>query len=423
MVRRLRKTGVLKTIGRRVRRRFEAGRLIGQAEPRPILLRNAEGAMVLGNLLPSRRVLAEGLGVSPERFLGDLDAILKGRIRRPGAGLTIRDTVFGDFEIPLSRIREVPFLTYYPSDGGPYLTAGVWVVRDPVHGVNLSYHRLMMVSPTKGTVRVVENRGMDTAIKHSGGKAEVAVCIGAPMHVLFAAALSPAMGVNELGLAARFGRVNLVRCKTVDLVVPAECECVFEGRFTGRRGREGPFVDITGTIDGARRQPVFELTRVAGKKDPIHYTIVPGLSDHRTLMGVPKELDIFREVSKVCRCIDVRITPGGASWLHAVVKIEKKNADDGGRAIRAAFQGHRSLKGCVVVDADIDIDDPGQVEWSLATRFQASKGLVVLRRQPGSSLDPSALHSLGRKSLGSKMGLDATIPAGAERRLFRRIAG
>ncbi|MBI5882322.1 MAG: UbiD family decarboxylase [Elusimicrobia bacterium] len=419
---RLRRSGKLRVVGSKTIRRFEAGKLISAAEPLPILLKDVEGAAVAGNLFPSRAALAAALRVSPDRFLLELDDLLAGRARRPGAGLTRRDQVYGDFEIPLSRIRQVPFLTYYASDRGPYLTAGVWVVRDPVHGVNLSYHRLMMTSPTRGTVRVVENRGMDTAIKHANGKAEVAICVGAPAHVLFAAALSPAMGVNEFGLAARFDRVDLVRCKTVDLEVPADCECVIEGRFTGKLKAEGPFVDITGTIDGVRSQPEFEITRVSGKKDPIHYTIVPGLADHKTLMGVPKELDIFREVSKVCRCLDIRITPGGASWLHAVVKIEKKNADDGGRAIRAAFQGHRSLKACVVVDSDIDLDRPEQVEWSLATRFQASKGLVVLHGQPGSSLDPSALHRPGKKTLGSKMGLDATIPCGVPRRLFERLA-
>ncbi|MBI5623759.1 MAG: UbiD family decarboxylase [Elusimicrobia bacterium] len=422
-VERLRRAGRLKVVGSRVKRRYDACRRIASAEPAPVLLKDVEGARVLGNIFPTRQALAESLGVRPESFLRDLDDLLAGRAHRPGAGLTRRDRVYGDCEVPLSRIRQVPFLTYYPSDGGPYLTAGVWIVKDPRLGVNLSYHRLMMVSPATGRVRVVENRGMDTAIRHAGGKAEVAVCIGAPIHVLFGAALSPAMGVNELGLAARFGRVDLVRCKTVDLEVPADCEAVLEGRFTGRLAKEGPFVDITGTIDGVRRQPEFEVTRAAARKDPIHYTIVPGLADHKTLMGVPKELDIYREVSKECRCLDVRMTPGGSSWLHAVVKIDKRKADDGVRAARAAFRGHRSLKGCVVVDSDIALDRPEQVEWSLATRFQATKGLVVLADEPGSSLDPSASHVPGKKSRTAKMGLDATVPAGAPRGLFERIAG
>ncbi|MFA6317200.1 MAG: UbiD family decarboxylase [Elusimicrobiota bacterium] len=423
LVGRFSRGGGLKVVGSKTSRRFDACRLLSGAEPSPILLQDAEGARVLGNIFPTRAALAAALGVRPDRFLQEVDGLVSGRLRKPDAGLTVSDKLYGEVEIPLSKIRKVPFLTYYPSDGGPYLTAGVWVVKDPVHGLNLSYHRLMMVSPTKGRVRVVENRGMDTAIRHAGGKAEVAVCIGVPAHVLFAAALSPAMGVNEYGLAARFGRVDLVRCRNVDLVVPADCEAVIEGRFTGRKGPEGPFVDITGTIDGVRSQPEFEITAVWGKKDPIHYAIVPGLRDHKTLMGVPKELDIYREVGRECCVLDVRITEGGASWLHAVVKIDKRRPEDGLAAARAAFRGHKSLKACVVVDSDIDLDFPEEVEWSLATRFQASKGLLVLKAEPGSSLDPSAKHVPGKKSLTDKTGFDATIPSGVPRRLFTRIAG
>jgi UbiD family decarboxylase len=242
------------------------------------------------------------------------------------------------------------------------------------------------------------------------------------MHVLFAAALSPAPDVSELDLAAKFGPVRLQRCKTVDLDVPADCEMVIEGRFTGQKGPEGPFVDITGTMDFVRRQPVFEITRVACRRDPVHYTIVPGRADHKTLMGIPKELDIFREAGKACRVLDVRITPGGCSWLHAAVRIEKKRPEDGRRALEAAFRAHRSLKHCVVVDSDVDISDPAELEWALATRFQADTDTLLLKGQPASSLDPSARHVPGGKSRSAKLGLDATVKGGPIS-LFRRIAG
>ena len=114
-------------------------------------------------------------------------------------------------------------------------------------------------------------------------------------------------------------------------------------------------------------------------------------------------------VNQVAQCLNVHVTPGGASWLHAVVQIRKKRADDGRQAIDAAFRGHGSLKHVVVVDEDIDIFDHNDVEWAIATRFQADRDLVVLRDQPSSSLDPSATHVPGQKSRSAKMGLDATI--------------
>jgi UbiD family decarboxylase len=129
-------------------------------------------------------------------------------------------------------------------------------------------------------------------------------------------------------------------------------------------------------------------------------------------MGMPKEPTIFSEVSKVCACRDVYITPGGCSWLHAVVQISKKNADDGKKAVLAAFEGHKSLKHCVIVDEDIDIYNPHEVEWAIATRFQADKNAYVFPNQPGSSLDPSGDLSEGKKATTCKMGLDATIPFG-----------
>lgn len=398
-----------------------AASVITKAEPAPAMLENVEGSRVLANLLPDRSELARHLGVAPDRFLSELSDILSGQTKRPDAGITRAAKTYGDVEMPLGELDRLPMLTYYDTDGGPYLTAGVWVVKDPKHGTNLSYHRLMMAEPHRGTVRVVERRGTDTAITNSGGTLDAAICISTPIHVFFAASLSPDMDTSEYDLAALFGKLELARCKTVDLEVPASCELVIEGRFTGEREDEGPFVDITGTIDGVRKQPVFEITRVAGKKDPIHYTTVPNSADHLTLMGIPKELDMYREINKACRCLDVAMTPGGACWLHCVVKIAKQAEDDGKRALEAAFEAHKSLKHCIVVDEDIDIQNPVDVEWAVATRFQADRGLMVKTDQPSSSLDPSAHHETGKKSRGAKLGLDATVPWGADPKLFERV--
>ena len=115
-------------------------------------------------------------------------------------------------------------------------------------------------------------------------------------------------------------------------------------------------------------------------------------------------------MNEVCRCLNVSITPGGTSWLHAVVQIRKQHADDGRKAGEAAFRGHGSLKHVVVVDDDVDLYDPSDVEWAIATRFQADRDLVVWSDQPSSSLDPSATHVPGQKSRSAKMALDATIP-------------
>jgi UbiD family decarboxylase len=135
--------------------------------------------------------------------------------------------------------------------------------------------------------------------------------------------------------------------------------------------------------------------------------LLPGGLEHKLLMGMPREPTIFREVNKVVRCLDVHVNPGGSSWLHAIVQIEKRDEDDGRRAIRAAFGGHRSCKHVFVVDSDVDIYDPEQVEWAMATRFQADRDMIVLPRERGSSLDPSAEPG---SHLTAKVGFDLTRP-------------
>jgi UbiD family decarboxylase len=138
-------------------------------------------------------------------------------------------------------------------------------------------------------------------------------------------------------------------------------------------------------------------------------------------MGMPMEPAIFSSVNEVCDCKDVYITPGGCSWLHAVIKIKKQHTTDGKKAIEAAFKGHRSLKHCVIIDHDIDIYDSNDVEWSIATRFQADKDAVVLPNMRGSSLDPSGDLTEGKKARTCKVGLDATIPDKTTGKGFKKV--
>jgi UbiD family decarboxylase len=119
----------------------------------------------------------------------------------------------------------------------------------------------------------------------------------------------------------------------------------------------------------------------------------------------------------VARCLDVNVSPGGCSWLHAIVQIDKQHEDDGIKAIRAAFDGHRSCKHVFVVDRDIDIYDPLAVEWAMATRFQGDRQMVILPGQPGSSLDPSSEPGTHHTT---KVGFDLTHPLEAKGKTFEK---
>ena len=212
--------------------------------------------------------------------------------------------------------------------------------------------------------------------------------------------------------------LEAVQAKTVDVWVPAESEFVLEGTvYLDRRHAEGPFIDLTETIDIVRQEPVFQVKTITHRRDAIWHALLPGALEHKLLMGMPREPTIYKQVNQVVKCLDVNINPGGCSWLHAIVQIEKRSEDDGLKAIQAAFEGHRSCKHVFVVDSDIDIYDPLSVEWALATRFQGDRQMLVLPREQGSSLDPSSEPDTHATT---KIGFDLTKPLKAKGKNFEK---
>ncbi|MCO6452214.1 MAG: UbiD family decarboxylase [Caldilineales bacterium] len=361
---------------------------------------------ILSGLAADRRHFALALGCEPDQILFRLaDAY-----QHPQLAPLVETGPCQEVVERPGDLRSIPFLKHWSDDAGYYATAAVAIIRDPDTGLNASYHRLLRLDAHHCAARLVENRGTYSAWQKSPDGLPVSICIGLPLHVLLAASMAPAPGVSELDIAQALNPTPLVRCVTNDLVVPADAEFVLEGRITHRLVAEGPFVDLTETTDIVRQQPVIEIACITHRRGAIYHALLPGQLEHKLLMGMPKEPSIFAAVNEVVRCKNVNITPGGASWLHAVVQIEKRSADDGEQAIRAAFRGHGSLKHVVVVDDDIDPFDPAEVEWAIATRFQAGRDLYLFPDQPSSSLDPSARHVPGQKSRSDKMGLDATIP-------------
>jgi UbiD family decarboxylase len=401
----------LTTIARPVDPHLEMARLMHALQDRVVLFKSVRrtGWRVVTGVCAQREHFAWALGTDVLGIVHRLVEALNRPVDPPmTTGAPCQQVV--DRSLDLDAL---PLLRHLPGDGGPYITSGVAIIRDPDYGRNASYHRLMQIGPRTFAARVVEGRGTDTAWRKAiaaGRDLEVAVCLGVPIHVLLAAAMSPAKGTDELAVAQALAPTPLVRCAVVDLEVPAECEAVLEGRITSRLDAEGPFIDLTETWDVVRQQPVIEIDCITHRQEPIYHALLPGGLEHRLLMGLPREPTIFQAVSEVADCRAVSITPGGMSWLHAVVQINKRGPEDGFLAIEAAFRGHGSLKHVVVVDDDVDPFDPAAVEWAIATRFQADRDLRVFEDQPSSSLDPSAKLVPGQKARSAKMGLDATIP-------------
>lgn len=414
--------GELVKVSKEVDPYLELAAVHSQLGEKPALYENVKESRykVVAGICSSRKYFAKALGVG----ISEITKTLAEALKNPTEPKLVEKAPCQEVVERDVNLNSIPIPTHFETDGGPYITSAIAVVKDPDYGRNVCFHRLMKTSENTFTIRVVKDRGTDTALKKAlakGKELEIAFCIGAPIQAMLAAATSPPMDVDEFSVANALGEMSLVKCVTKDIEVPASSEIVLEGRITSKTDVEGPFVDLTNTLDIEREQPVVEIDCITHRKDALYHALLPAGPEHKLLMGMPREPTIFNEVNKVCACKEVLITPGGCSWLHAAIKIKKNSPDDGKKAIQAAFKGHTSLKHCVVVDEDINIHDPDQIEWAIATRFQADKDLVMMKKQPSSSLDPSAEKPEGKKAITTKVGIDATIPWGADKKKFERV--
>jgi UbiD family decarboxylase len=409
--------GSLVRISQPASARYEIAALLKSLEPKPVLFENvrASAFRVAGNLFCGKAAFADYFGVPQSQII----PLLTGAIQRRSPCRVVQDAPCQEVVDLQPDLDRLPILRHCELDGGNYISSGVVIAKHPRYGQNADFHRCMQFSPTEMAMRIVRSRHFDTFLRDLK-TLQVAICVGNPPGVLAAAATSVEIGVDELEIANALEPLSVTPARTVDLLVPAEAEFVLEGVVRlDRLHDEGPFVDLTETYDIVRQEPVFELRAVTHRRDAIWQALLPGALEHKLLMGMPREPTIFRQVNEVVKCLDVNVSPGGCSWLHAVVQIEKRAEDDGLKAIRAAFAGHRSCKHVFVVDADIDLYDPLAVEWAMATRFQGDRDLVILEREPGSSLDPSAEPG---SHLTTRLGFDLTRPLDARGKDFAKAA-
>lgn len=389
--------------------------VLKQIEPRAALFQNVQESRfpVAGNLYCSKASVAAYLGIP----VSDVILRLSQAIDNRSPCKIVEQAACQEVVDQAPDLDRLPILRHCDKDGGNYISSGVMVAQHPIWGCNVDIHRLMQFSKTELAVRVVRNRHFDVFLRDLG-QVEVAVCVGVSPNLLLAAATSVDKGINEMEIANALEPFDLVKARTVNVLVPAEAEFILEGVVHLERTHpEGPFVDLTETYDVVRDEPVFIVQAITHRKDAIWHALLPGGLEHKVLMGMPREPTIFRKVNEVVHCLDVHINPGGCSWLHVILKIKKQNEDDGKRAILAAFDGHKSCKHVFVVDEDINIYDPLEVEWAMATRFQADRDLVLVGRESGSSLDPSADAG---SHLTAKAGFDLTKPLQSKGKSFER---
>ncbi len=365
-----------------------------------------EGARAVMNLTASRRALSIALGIDENTIVKKLsEAKFDGNVKTAGT-LTMRKP----------DLSALPVMHHFPKDAGKYLTSGIVFSR--FEGVeNASIHRMQVLDGHRVAARLVEGRHTHVMLGKALAKNEklpVAVTIGTDPAVTFASCTRVPAGM-ELGFAAELlgGEIMVRRCSNGVLVPDAEI--VLEGCIGGEVTDEGPFVDITGTYDPVRQQPVIEFTGMHLKQNFIYHGILPGGDEHKMLMGAPYEPKIYRAVAGVTEVKNVVLTKGGCGYLHAVIQIKKSTQGDAKNAIMAAFAAHTSLKHVVVVDGDIDPNDPNDVEYAIATRVSGDRDVMVITGVRGSSLDPCQLED----GTNVKVGIDATMVMGREEEFSR----
>ncbi len=400
---------------------FEAPLVLKRHDGGPIVLfKRIKGydMWAVGNVVGSRKRLLKWLkaGDHNEAYQRLADAL-----ERPLRASEVSG--FGDYYRKSDGgLTKLPVFKYYEKDAGRYITSSV-VVADFGGVCNVSIHRLLVLSDYEAAIRIVPRHlyALYMMAKERGVDLPVAVIIGCHPSIAIAAASSPPFGVNELWVANKLldGEMRVVATPKYNILVPVDAEIVIEGVIKADElVDEGPFADITGTYDSIRKQPVLRVEAVYVKENALYQAILPASTEHRLLMGFPKEVELWMALRKVLPGLrGVRLTEGGCGWLHAVIAIDKITEGDGKTAIMAAFGVHPSLKHVVVVDSDVNLDDPRDVEWAIATRFQADRGLVVVRGARGSSLDPSADPET---LLTCKVGVDATKPLKGNVKRFER---
>lgn len=381
-----------------------------EAKRRPVMVfENVKGTdfPVMTNMHASRPRLAMALGCHPREMQKTFLAAMENPIapKEVNNG-PCKDVVLKGADVDM---RALPQIVHHGGDGGPYITAAISFAKDPETGIyNCAYNRLMITGKDSTSIHL-------TLGKHLWEFHKVAEARGEPLQVAFAIGVHPAIALGALSIGSidedetaimggLFGEaMEVVRCETIDLLVPAQAEMIIEAEILpGDTVNEGPFGEFTGYSLGAREREVVQVKAITHRKDAYFYDMNVGHLDHMLLSTVPMEANLLRAVRSMVPSVKAVRVP---SPFTCYVSIEQRLKGQGKNAIMAVFGADLYIKRVVVVDHDVDIYDDRQVNWALATRSQPDRDMLLINGARGSDLDPS---TSGDDGFTSKWGIDAT---------------
>ncbi len=327
---------------------------------------------------------------------------------------TVRDAPCQEVVRPDGGLDEMPILKTWPEDGGPFITLPLVFTRDPETGMrNIGTYRMQVFDRRTTGMHWQRHKGgaqHHRVAERLGRRLEVAVVLGADPVLTYCATAPMPEGLDELMLAGVLGkrRVELVKCRTVDLEVPANAQIVLEGYVEpGERRREGPFGDHTGFYSLAEDFPVFHLQCLTRRRQPVYLTTlvgIPPMEDY--YLGRASERIFLPLIRKTLpEIVDMHFPAAGIFHNIVLVSIDKRYPGHA-RKIMSAFWGLGQLmfsKCIVVVDKDVNVQDEAEVAWIAGTHVDPSRDVEIVQG-PVDDLDAAASQS----AFGGKMGIDAT---------------
>lgn len=415
-VERLLDEGRVRVVEREVSGKHELAAVVQASQKEsdaPVLFRRVAGSAhpAVSNVYGSRPRLLEMIGGG-----GSFCRRWTELMRTPAPGAVHADEPPG---LAGLRLTALPQVTYFARDGGPYLTAGVFLARDPDTGVpNLSFHRSQVISDGELRIRLGSSHHLaqyQAKAEARGEPLEAAILLGAPPGFVLAAAAPVPYDESEVDVAARIagGPVRMRRCRTVALDVPAETEIVVEGRILPHvRRPEGPFGEFMGFYVEVGDNHVFEVTAVVGRPDALFHALNCGSPEDLRLLELAVATRTYGALlaASLRGIIDVACVP---TVMSTVVKIEQLYPGHARQVLLSAVgANHDWNKTVFVVDDDVDIDDFGDVWWAYLTRGRADSRALVLPEVPGFYRDEHRDH-------WGRLLIDATVPFG-RRDQFRR---
>ncbi len=375
---------------------------------------------VVSGLVSSRAWIAEAMGAASSQMLARFLSAAENPVPCREVTGAVAQQVRHD-SVDIRKLLPVP--KHSEHDSAPYITAGLVIARNPATGKqNVSINRIQIDSPKRMAMLILPRHlhAFVQIAEERGEPLPVAVVIGVdPLTLLASQAVVP-VDHDELEIAGALhgAPLDVVKCLSNEVRVPAHAEIVIEGRIlNGVREPEGPFGEFPKYYSPRDRREVIEIDCVTHRRNPLYHTIVPAEMEHLLLGAIPREATILAHLKRTFTdVLDVHLSTGGVCRYHLYVQIRKRNEGLAKNVICAAFGAHYDVKHVVVVDEDVDVHDPVQVEWAVATRFQGDRDLVRIDGALGSILDPSS-----NNGVSAKLGFDATRPLRYEEHRFTRV--